>query len=244
MNLGGDEGDKGGDGGQRDVRGGSLRAGCGEDVVGDRRPCAQREADGKREHHHEREVADDAAGREAGVAGLKGKDRAGDGDRDDRGADQRAGRDGGLAAGHRGGRYRGDLARRQADREHAVPQRLGGHHARDRQDNAGSAVGPMASVTSRGRQAAAARRSAAGSMVTAVAKTSTAQQDVDALPGGQPGQRPLHGQPDDRRGEHRCEFGVPGQQRTEVCRGPHVTQAAIALAQSSASVRVVSTSKS
>ena len=45
-------------------------------------------------------------------------------------------------------------------------------------DKAGSTVAPMASATSRRCQALAARRSAAGSMVTAVAKTSTASSTL------------------------------------------------------------------
>src|SRR5215469_10079485 len=128
VNLGGDEGDQRGDGEQGGKRGGSRRGGGGERPRGDWHPAAERYPRGQRQRDHEGEAGDDPAGREPGVAGVQRQDRTRDRDRRDGGADQRAGGDGGLAAGHRRGRDRGDLARRQAHHENAVPQRPGGHH--------------------------------------------------------------------------------------------------------------------
>jgi hypothetical protein len=80
------------------------------------------------------------------------------------------------------------------------------------QDSAGSTVIPAARAASKRGHADVRRRSAAGSMVTAVANTKNGQQDVDPLVVSSPGQRRPETQAEDRGGEHSEQLGVTGEQ--------------------------------
>ncbi len=81
------------------------------------------------------------------------------------------------------------------------------------QESAGSTVMPTASAASSERQACARRRERGRVDRDRGGEDQDRQQHVDSLVAGQPGQRPLHGQAEDRRHEHSDELGVAGDDR-------------------------------